>query len=316
MYGQMFEGGDLIHDLTAQDLRGGGRNLVIAPEDASNAILGRSGVSPSANLTRDFGRITDMLGPDHPAVQAVQNEAADRLLSADAGSPKFGTAIQGFAAKNPDLSQVLIPPDVLEKVAARQGQIADATGDLGAVDTGAGLLRTPPDQFAAMIPADRIPLLQVGGKQALTDKIGAPTEGAIGALNTISTGTNPGRNLAVTFGDNAADDYRRGLQAEVSRMENANWMAPQLGAKTHTSGQDAHNLLHIPGMIMNVAKTVLGGGPLSEAERSAIVTPGIGDLSPELLTALLKVQKPPPFLQASGYAVGPVASTTAQAMNN
>jgi hypothetical protein len=312
-YGQQFEGGDLIHDLTEQTFRGGNRILAIAPEDASSVILGRNGVNPRQNFTRDFSRVTDLLGQDHPAVTALRNEAASRLLSADAGTPDYGTALQGFRGANPSLAKVLLP-DLSDHLASSRAAIDAAMADRASLDAGGAALTAPPDAYAASFGAisPNTPMAQAGARQALIDSIGRPTEGAIGTLNRISTATNPGENLSATFGDDAANAYRGGLGDEVNRVENANWMAPQLGSKTFSSAQDGHGLMHIGGMALGLVKRAVGGGPLTDAERSALVDAGVGDLSPELLNALIKRSKGPPMLPGYQYGVAPVAVTSGQ----
>jgi hypothetical protein len=314
-YGQQFEGGDLIHDLTAQDYRGGGRNLVIAPEDASNAILGRNGVNPRANLTRDFGRVVDLLGDNHPAVQAVRNEAASRLLSADAGSPDYGTAFQTFQQNNPAVAGALLP-DLTDPITSSRAAIARALTDQRALDASGRVLNAAPDAYVTAFgdanPAGNVS--QVGARQALIDAIGRPTEGAVGALNRISTATNPGQNLSATFGADTADNYRQALAAEISRMSNANYMAPNTGSQTASKSQDLiAALLHGGHAVAGFAKNLIGGGPLTDAERSAIVSPAIDDLHDEVLQALLRAKAAPVLLPAASYAAPTLSAVSAGA---
>lgn len=317
-YGQQFESGDLIHDLTAQDWRGGARNLVVAPEDASNHILGRSpnSVAAKPNLTRDFGRVVDLLGEDHPAIQAVRHEAAARLLGADAGTPEFGNSYLAFQRNNPAAGNLILP-DLSDPISQQRLALSQAATERQALQSGGSIARAAPDTYAASFagadPASQP--AQTGARQAITDLIGAGPEGATGAMNRLGTAPNAGDNLALTFGPQAADDFRTGLAQEVTRARNADWMAPQLGSKTFSSGQDAHGGLFggVHGLVMGAAKRMINGAPLSDAERAAIIDPAIGDLTADRLRALLAQPSQASGLFGSQYGVAPLALMGGQA---
>lgn len=318
-YGQQFEGNDLIHTLTSQEVHGAGRALSTAPEDASNAILGRSGVVPSPDLTRDLSRVGSILGDDHPALNALRQEATQRLLQPGAGTERFGTALDNFQRANPSLAPQILSPDVMSVADAQRRALAQAVADRGAVNVGQSIMSTAPDQFGIDFGsiAGREPLGRVGSRQALVDEIGGPTEGAIGALNRISTSTNTGQNLATAFGDDASNAYRQGLGAEVDRMTNANFMAPNTGAQTASKHQDLlAQILHGSHAIIDLAKNAIGGGPLTDAERAAIVAPTIAPVDDSYLAALLAARKAQGVLPGTGYAVAPLAITSGQAAAN
>lgn len=315
-FGQQFEGNDLIHALTSRGYRGGQMGLEVTPEDASGVIFGRgAGVNAKPNIARDFDRVTALLGDDHPAVNAVRSEAASRLLGADANTPNYGSAYQMFRGNNPSAANALLP-DLSADVGDAQAQIAQHLARRQALQGGGRVLSLGPDNYAAATgalgPASRE--AQVGARGALMDAIGAPTEGAVGALNRIASASNTGGTLASTFGDDAADAYRQGISAEAARDTNADWMAPNLGSKTFTAGQDAgaHGF-HPAQMIMGVVKKLSGGAPLNDAERQALVGAGVQDgLTPDVLQQYL-TQRAARGMIGSGYAVAPLASLSAQA---
>jgi hypothetical protein len=98
-YGEKWEQGDLLDDLTAQDGTGGARKLKVAPEDAANYIFGRSGLGIGRrNLQRDLGKLRDQLGSDSEEWNALRSEAFLRLMGAGEGGVEGG--VQQFSGAN------------------------------------------------------------------------------------------------------------------------------------------------------------------------------------------------------------------------
>lgn len=78
-FASRFKGGDLIQKLTAEDFRGGVRQLVVPPDQAANAIFGSAKLFGGQNTARDLVRMKEVLGPESPAWNAVREEAWLRL---------------------------------------------------------------------------------------------------------------------------------------------------------------------------------------------------------------------------------------------
>ncbi len=122
-FGKLFEGKDLIEDLTARGVHGEGVTLKVAPEDASNLIFGRSGLGAVGrkNLSRDLTRLKTTLGPDSEAWNALRGEAFKRLAREGEGAPeagqpqfsgqKFLKAWNKLETDNPQVVDTLFGPD-------------------------------------------------------------------------------------------------------------------------------------------------------------------------------------------------------------
>jgi hypothetical protein len=122
-FGKLFEGRDLIQDLTKQESRGGERTLSVAPEDAANLIFGRSGLGAVGrkNLSRDLTRLKTVLGPDSEAWNALRGEAFKRVAREGEGAPegghpqfsgqKFMKAWNKLSTDNPQIVETLFTPD-------------------------------------------------------------------------------------------------------------------------------------------------------------------------------------------------------------
>lgn len=99
-FGQLFEGNDLIDRLTAREPRGGSMQLSVAPEDAANYILGRSGlgVVGRRNLVRDMGRLRDTLGASSDQWNGLRSAVFQRLVQTGEGPAGTGAfSGQNFA---------------------------------------------------------------------------------------------------------------------------------------------------------------------------------------------------------------------------
>lgn len=273
-FGTRFEGEDLTQRLVARDRHGAGTTNTLAPEDASNAVLGRNGVLPRQDLTRDLTRIRETLGADSPQWAALSNEATDRLA---ANGPD---GLLGFAQANPELARVLIPPARLEQAVAGRQAIAGAEGELGALRVGGGGLRTPSSQFSQEFGAlpDNADIARVGYRQSLTDAIEAPTAEATGVLNRISSSTRQGNNLTTAFGEQPARDYQQAVGNIVDQVSNARFINPntgsQSGGRLFDNGLVDGGTLPYPsayGLATAALRKLVSGATLSDAEREAIM---------------------------------------------
>jgi hypothetical protein len=297
--GQQFEGDDLIQRLTERGQHGEGRTNLVAPEDASNAILGRNGVTQRQDLTRDLARMRDALGADSPEWATFQREASQRILGRDAGTEGFGTAWEAFARQNPQLAELLSTPEQRAALEAARQQIGGAVADREAVGLGRSVLNASPDRLAADASGlgERQPLAQVGAARELEDVIGRPAENATGLLNRLATGTNPGRNLAEIFGPDEAARYRDAIGREIERVGNARFISPNTGSQTAPRAAD-DALIDLPpmskiGILKAIVDKVRRGITLTDAEREALL---------QLGTTIVRTGEDIPNLPASPQA--------------
>jgi plasmid stabilization system protein ParE len=286
-FGQTFEGDDLLARLTGRERHGEGIARAVAPEDASGAILGRNGVAPRPNVTRDLARIRDELGADSAEWGALQREATSRLLGRDAGSEDFGAAWLAFERQNPQLAELLMPAGQREALNASREGIGGAVADRAAVGTGRGVLSASPDQFSAEVAAagERQPLARVGAVREIEDQIGRPREGATGLLNRLSTATNTGRNLEELFGPEEAARYRDAIEREVQRVNNARFVNPNDGSQSAPRLMD-DALVDLPpmsklGILRAIVDKIRRGASLTDAEREALMQLGTTRLAGE-----------------------------------
>jgi hypothetical protein len=159
---------------------------------------------------------------------------------------------------------------------SRQIEAVDGNPQRG-VTGGRQLLMTSPDEYQAAVEADNpatAPLRMVGGRQALTDAIGAPAGNATGLLNRLATGTNTGRNLASTFGENPAADYRASLSNLIDKTNTARSINPNTGSPTALRLSD-EQLVELPTSKAGVVKWIVdkfrSGATLTDAEREELV---------------------------------------------
>lgn len=278
-FGRQFEGDDLIQRLTERGAHGAGRTNLVAPEDASDVILGRNGVLPRQNLFRDLSRLRDTLGAGSPAWRAIQSEAAGRLLGRDAGTEAFGSSLQAFGRRNPQLGSLLVRPEQTAGVQLAQARIANAAADRAAAQTGQDVLSAMPDTYAADAATleGRRPLAQIGAVRQVQNQVGKPAAGASGLLNRIETGPNIGQNFEALFGPQEAQNYRAAVGREVEKLQNARFIAPNSGPKTANLILDA--LVNPPadlpvtklGIIRAIWDKIRSGATLTDAEREAML---------------------------------------------
>lgn len=282
--GQKFEGDDAIEVLTARARRGGSASQEVSPEDASDLLLGRTGVAPKQNMTRDLTRMRDFLGADSDAWRKLQGEAAGRLLGIDSGSEKFGNALLAFQRNNPELAAVLIPQEAAATTAAARGGIADVVADRGALEAGRGVLHKLPEDFSAGISSvdnARRSLSQVGAARDIEAAIGRPAEGSTGVLNRTATSPNVKRNLKEAFGESEADAFQAAIKAHIDQLANARFVSPNTNSQTAGKLEDMGLIDAIPtsktGAIMAILSKLKNGISLTDVERKLLVETGVGD---------------------------------------
>lgn len=308
--GREFQGDDLVQRLTQQERRGGGYMNTIAPEDASAAIMGRSGVSPKANAPRDLERIRGMLGEDSPEWQSLQREAEGRLMARDTTPENFGRSFSDFERQNPELADILLSQQARQGVTASRGEVTQALGDRRALASGRGVVNTPADTYAGEFQQGD--LGRLGAFRDVQDFIARGKEGAVGRLNDM-TADSVGRNLSTAFGDEAASTFRGGTRNLVEQAQNARFIDPGTNSQTAGRLMDAGelNIPQLPrgviGVVSSIIDKIRQGATLTDGERQAIVQLGIADQLPDDLAAMLQAQAQRSQL---GSQLAPTAAVT------
>ena len=141
-FGRKFQGKDAIQSLTERTYRGGQRTNKVAPEDASNVLLGK-GMSGRPNDIRDLTSLRDRLGADSPEWQSLQREAFSRIVGKDAGKETFGQSWNQFSQKNPQLADLLLTPEDRANLTASRNTIASAQAARDAFQNGEQRLFDP-----------------------------------------------------------------------------------------------------------------------------------------------------------------------------
>ena len=118
----------------------------------------------------------------------------------------------------------------------------------------------------------------VGLARDIERQIGAPTEGATGFLNKLSTGTNQRRVLEETF-PGQAEQYREAINQLVSQLNDARFISPNHGSQTALRLEDAGLIDAIPtskaALLAKLVDAIKSGASITDAEREAIVRLGI-----------------------------------------
>lgn len=303
-FGRQFEGDDLIAQLTERGLHGEGRTTMVAPEDASNKILGRTGLSQRPDLVRDLTRLRDRLGADSPQWASIRDEAAHRVLGRDVGTEDFGQAWSQFQAQSPDLARLIETPQMASRIASGRAEIGQAVGARTGVDLGERLLADGPDAFAAAVNGltpDARQAAMVGARQKLTDALGQRSS-AFGTLDQIAYAPNTRRNLIALFGEDEANRFIQAARLNLGRARNANFMAPNNGSKTFGSGEDAKGFMSIVNAVRDPLQALLSkvasGLTITDNEAAALVRAGL--MNPQ---AALRATRPS-MVSNVGHGVG------------
>lgn len=300
-FGRLYEGGDLIDRLTSRTYRGGAMTNMVAPEDASSAILGGTGVRPRANASRDLERLRSMAPV---AFRGVQEEAASRLVP-EAGSENVAGMLDRLRQQDPVLARILIDDEAASAFRNAQQQIDSAVSDRNVVDRASRIMSMGPDEFAGV---GQSPLARGVSARSIEQGIGDAKEGAVGYLNRLGTSPNRTRNLREVFGPDA-DRYQAGIRNLVDQMKNAQFLASSSGSQTAPRAADTI-LAGIASLPTSVKTGFIGliekaarGATLTRAERQAIVELGVSEAQMREFATM-------PFL--SGYLTVPAAQLEGQ----
>ncbi len=251
-------GDGLVSDLTERNNRKDDRP-VIPSYAASEHIFGSGdNLKPLTNVVPDLENIRRIVSPD--AFGKLQAEAAGRYGPQD---------LLDYAKAHPTAGETIFSPDTRAAAqntinsakseadaSVRQARVAaqnaadaaqGATASNAALDTGAGVLKTPPVDFSAAVDAhddNVLPHAQVAAKQAL--------------LNTVQTGKLPDydpngvgvANIGKLFNPDAASAYSGGLSNISDQNDNAAGLAKSLlaGAENSKSWGDIVAGRHIDTM--------------------------------------------------------------------
>lgn len=166
-----------------------------------------------------------------------------------------------------------------------------------AVDVGGTGLTAPAADYSAEIanlaskggPPNIGPGLQVGHRQALVDKLSAPSAGFTSAAKNIATSDQDTANLASTFGPEKGAQYQAAVGNEVKRVGNADFVSPNTGSQTALRTDDTGLLASVPlsktELLGKIIDTLRGrGATLTDAERTAIVRLGTSEANLRMLS--------------------------------
>lgn len=273
---------------------------VAGPEETPVARIGGDTLPDSPSLT---AKIKDALGTGDGQVP-VSLGTLDRVKIAlnDAGqaAAKGGqnSRAAGFFQRAAEIDDHLAAQN--PEYAAARDNYARRSAGIEAIDHGATGLHATPDDYAATLedlkakaadpnaaeevnPAEAG--AQVGYRQSITDALGAPTEGATGSLNRVSTATNQKRNLAATFGPEGAEAYQAGLRDLTEQLRNARFVNPNTGSATAgrladlglvEPGDIAMPHLSAPRIALRlINKIIRNGATLTDEERGLITRMGV-----------------------------------------
>jgi len=162
-----------------------------------------------------------------------------------------------------------------------------------ALDIGRTGLSESPDDFALALDGaspEALDAAGVGYRQSMTDAIGAPTAGATGILNRLSSASNQGRNLETVFGGDEAQRFQGAIGNEVERVKNARHIDPDFGSQSAGLISDGLvDLGDIPTNTAGLAKALIaklrGASTITDAEREGVVNLGISpanDIIPQI----------------------------------
>lgn len=237
-FGQQFEGGDLTQRITGRSVHGEGVTNTLAPEDVSNAVLGRAGVSPRPNLARDLARVRTQLGANSPEWEAFQHEAMDRILARDAGTEHLGRALHDFQRQSPELARLLIHPARAGRVAAARATIASGAADRAAIDAGSRFLdnkapRPLVQTYGNLTPSQNA-LARAGAANAVEDAAGQGRGiNALSVADQLAEGPNQLQLGNALLGPRDTNSLADAMRLEAGRVRNAQAINPSTGSGSH-----------------------------------------------------------------------------------
>lgn len=188
---------------------------------------------------------TQVIPPrDAPNARPVTLGTLDRVkvayngLGQDAEANGIGGAAAGYFDRANQIDNYLANLEGPEGALYRKARdnYAMLSGHMDAMKAGdINVANADPDMFnmamANLTPEQRA-YAQVQLRQNLTNAIGSPTEGAVGALNKIATSDNATRNLASMFGEDEGGNYQAAIKNMVGQVNNAKFVAPNTGPKS------------------------------------------------------------------------------------
>lgn len=172
-------------------------------------------------------------------------------------------------------------------------------------------MQTPVDNPFPVSGEDIRGAAGVGLRDDIIRNVGAPTEGATGYLNRLSTGTNTGRVLEETF-PGQAQPYREGVGQLVQQLNDARFVSPNSGSKTAAALEETGLLDALPptsktALVMRAIDMLRRGLTLTEQERAALMELGAGTDIERALQALPQETTP-----ISQRALVPIIAGTPQ----
>lgn len=172
-------------------------------------------------------------------------------------------------------------------------------------------MQTPVDNPFPVSGEDIRGAAGVGLRDDIIRNVGAPTEGATGFLNRLSTGTNTGRVLEETF-PGQAQGYREGVGQLVQQLNDARFVSPNTGSQTATRLEETGLLDALPptsktALVMRAIDMLRRGLTLTDQERAALMELGAGTDIERALQALPREAAP-----VSQYGLTPLIAATPQ----
>lgn len=287
-----------------------GQPVTMTPE-ALAALRGNPGsdaiakAMEDAEANQDHGTIAELQKlqvadlDQPPTISATTLEAVRHAMgeigAGKAAVPGNKYAAGGYFGRKAGLDTAL---DATPGLKPARAAYAQQQAGRDAVDVGGGILSTPSSDYASQVaalaakggpPNLGLPL-QVGARQALTNRLEVGADGATGPAKTLSQSSRATQNLAQTFGEARAGRYQTALGHEVSRVQNADFISPNTGSQTALRTGDESLAASIPTskveFLGKIIDTLRGrGATLTDAERAAIVRIGTSEANLRQLAA-------------------------------
>lgn len=209
-----------------------------------------------------------------------------RALRDSLSNPQRDVA-RGMFDRQADLNTSL---DEIPSLAPARSAYRSFAQNRDALEIGNSQPFSSPDSFAAELGAitGDNPMARmsagVGLRSRIVEDIGSGAANGTGYLNRLSTGTNTGRVLGETFGDELAGQFRAGVGNEIRRVNDARFIDPSTNSQTASRQMD-EGLIDAPTSVrlnpvniaLDLVDKVRRAATLTDAERQAIVEIGTGD---------------------------------------
>jgi len=264
-----------------QDLIG-----ILSTREGRAALRGAEGLMTdpaerqAVRRVMDAVRAADQIDPRLP--EAAQRQIREQIFQ-DTGltvdmADKFARAMRGRATKTPGLERVAndfsrtvrdaartanpVYDDALNaySAASRVADAAEGTGDLGG-----RFLREAPDVYRQqtagaspvtdnMLPMSERSAMRVRARDEIADAAGEGSAQAMGVARKVARSSSQNQRSQALLGEEGADRLRRGMQGELSRVENTRFIDPRMGSKTASVAEDS---AAVDGL--NLAETAMQG---------------------------------------------------------